>query len=76
VRLPVSVYSEAIFKETKYSGPSNFEQFDVRTTWNSNKKFEENPGLKVEQKLGKSNKESRGRHVVAFSLCLVQMKEG
>jgi hypothetical protein len=55
-----------------YSGHSNFERFDVRTTWNSNKKFEENPGLKLEQKL-----ESRTKnHVVAFSLCLVQMKEG
>jgi hypothetical protein len=35
----------------KYSGPSNFERFDVRTTWNSNKNFEENPVLKLEQKL-------------------------
>jgi hypothetical protein len=26
-------------------------RFDVRTTWNSNKKFEENPVLKLEQKL-------------------------
>jgi hypothetical protein len=44
----------------KYSGPSNFERFDVRTTWNSKKKFEENPVLKLEQKL-----ESRTKnHVV------------
>jgi hypothetical protein len=35
----------------EYSGPSNCEQFDVRTTWNSNKKFEENPVLKLEQNL-------------------------
>jgi hypothetical protein len=28
-----------------------FERFDVRTTWKSNKKFEENPVLKLEQKL-------------------------
>jgi hypothetical protein len=34
-----------------HSEPSNFERFDVRTTWNSNKKFEENPVLKLEQKL-------------------------
>jgi hypothetical protein len=34
-------------------------------------------GLMIEQlETRKSNKESRGRHVVAFSLCLVQMKEG
>jgi hypothetical protein len=41
-----------------YSGPSNFERFDVRTTWNSNKKFEENPVLKLEQRITWS---SRGR---------------
>jgi hypothetical protein len=62
----------AFMSVSKYSGPSNFERFDFRTTWNSNKKFEENPVLKLEQKL-----ESRTKnHVVAFSLCLVQMKEG
>jgi alpha-N-acetylglucosamine transferase len=35
----------------KYSGFLNFERFDVRTTWNSNKKFEENPVLKLEQRI-------------------------
>jgi hypothetical protein len=34
-----------------YSGPPNFERFDVRKTWNSNKKFDENPVLRLEQKL-------------------------
>jgi hypothetical protein len=34
-----------------YSGPSSFERFDVRTTSNSIRKFEENPVLKLEQKL-------------------------
>jgi hypothetical protein len=41
------------------SGLLNFERYDVRTTWNSNKKFD-NPIFKLKQ--------SRGRHVV--SLCL------
>jgi hypothetical protein len=65
-------YNDTDTEIYRYSGPSNFERFDVRTTWNSNKKFEENPVLKLEQKF-----ESRAKnHVVAFSLYLVQMKEG
>jgi hypothetical protein len=35
------------------------------------KEFEENPILKLGTKTQKSNKGSRGRHVVAFSLCFV-----
>jgi hypothetical protein len=49
-----------------YSGPSNFERFDVRTTLNWNKEFEENPVLKLKQNL----ESRRKNHVVAF-LCLV-----
>jgi hypothetical protein len=30
-----------------YSGLSNFERFDVRTTWNSTEEYEENPILKL-----------------------------
>jgi hypothetical protein len=37
--------------QLKCTGPSNFEQFDVQTTWNSNKKFDETPVLELEQKL-------------------------
>jgi hypothetical protein len=77
VRLPKSTTVPYVPAHTdisgfnNYSGPSNFKWFDVRTTLNSNKQFEENPVLKLEQKL-----ESRTKnHVVAFSLCLVQMKE-
>jgi hypothetical protein len=46
-------YSAAEYSNgpSKYSGPSNSERFDVRTTRNSNKKFEENAVLKLEQKL-------------------------
>jgi fatty acid desaturase len=36
----------------------------LRTVWRSN-------NLKLEQKNRKSNKESRDRHVVCFSLCLI-----
>jgi hypothetical protein len=43
-----------------YNGPSNFEWFDVRATWNSNKKFEENLVLKLEQK----RESPRKNHVV------------
>jgi hypothetical protein len=61
---PKSIYMNVCSISSKYSEPSNFERFDVRTTWNSNKKFDENPVLKLEQKL-----ESRTtNHVVAFSL--------
>jgi hypothetical protein len=48
-----------------YSRPSNFERFDIRTTWNSNKKFEENPILKLEQRITWS------RHVVGRLLSLL-----
>jgi hypothetical protein len=53
-----------------YSGPSNFERFDVRTTWNSKKNsrgtrfWSSNNSLKVEHK-------TLCRHMVAFSLNLV-----
>jgi hypothetical protein len=48
----------ALPHETVYSGPPNFERFDVRTTWNTNKKFAENPVLKLGTETRKSNKES------------------
>jgi hypothetical protein len=46
-----------------YTGSSNFKRFDVRTTWNSNTKFEENSVLKL--------KSQTKNDVVAFLHCLV-----
>jgi hypothetical protein len=51
-------------RSAKYSEPWNFERFDVRTTSNSSKKFEENLDLKLEQKL-----ESRKNNHVVVTPC-------
>jgi hypothetical protein len=48
----------------EYSGPSNFERFDVRI-WNWNKKIRGKFGFETRTKTPKSNKESRARHLVA-----------
>jgi hypothetical protein len=46
-----------------------FEQLETRT------KIRGNSGFETRTKTRKSNKESRGRHVVAFSLCLALLDQ-